>query len=110
MDETNALTHERVSETALVLRAGGKFDREAGSAIEKLLEAEARKGDVVVLTMSDVEYISSSGVASLVKLSASQGVRLAALAECVKHTIGLAGIEPILHVYASESEALDAAG
>ena len=109
MDETYALTHERVP-AGLVLRAGGKFDRDAGGAIEALLKVEAKPGDVVVLTMSGVDYISSSGVAALVKLSASQGVRLAALADCVKHTIGLAGIEPILHIYESESGALDAAG
>jgi anti-anti-sigma factor len=109
VDKTYALTHERVSQ-GLLLRAGGKFDRDAGGAIEEVLKAQAQSGDVVVLTMSDVEYISSSGVAALVKLSASQGVRLAALAECVKHTIGLAGIEPILHIYESESGALDAAG
>ena len=112
MDKTYALTHERVSDTSLVLRAGGKFDREAGAAIEELLKAQGQSGalEVVVLTMSDVDYISSSGVAALVKLSASEGVRLAALADCVKHVIGLAGIEPILHVYESESGALDAAG
>lgn len=109
MDESYALSHERVS-AGLLLRAGGKFDRAAGGAVEDLLKAQAQSGDVVVLTMSDVDYISSSGVAALVKLSASQGVRLAALAECVKHTVGLAGIEPILHIYESESGALNAAG
>jgi anti-anti-sigma factor len=103
------LSHQRL-DAGLVLRVKGKFDRQAGSEIEGLLLEHARAGDVVVLTLKDVDYISSSGVAALVKLSAGQGMRIAAAAECVIHVVSLAGINSILHLYDSEADALNAAG
>lgn len=107
--KTYELTHERV-DTGVILRIKGKFDRQTGADIQELLGQQAQAGDVVVLTLKDVDYISSSGVAALVKLSAGQGLRLAAVAECVLHVVSLAGIQTILHIYDSEADALNAAG
>ena len=107
--QDHAISHERTPE-GLVVRIRGRFDRAAGVDIEAVLADTAKAGDVVVLSLEGVEYISSSGVASLVKLSAGQGIRIAAAPQCVMHTIGLAGIEKILHLYASEATALQGVG
>lgn len=107
--KTYELSHERL-EAGVVVRIKGKFDRDAGSEIEELLLDKAQAGDVVVLTLQEVEYISSSGVAALVKLSAGKGLRIAAAAECVMHVVSLAGIGSILHLYDSEAGAFNATG
>lgn len=86
----------------LVVRAGGKFDRDAGLAVEALLGPEIPR---YVINLSQVEYISSSGIAYLVKLASSRGLRLAAPAECVRHAFGLAGIERILTLHPDEASA-----
>ena len=99
--QTFELSHE-ISGGALVVRVQGKFDREAASAVEALLGSHQ---GVRVVTMRDVTYISSSGIAALVKLSSSAGIRLAAPAECVRHSLSLAGIERILSIHPDEASA-----
>jgi len=103
--KTYELSHETVGQ-ALVMRASGKFDQAAGSAVEALL-SESQRG-VVVLNLSEVEYISSTGIAMIVKMTAAKGLRLAALADCVANTLSLAGIEKILSIYADEEAARNA--
>jgi anti-anti-sigma factor len=87
---------------ALVVRAHGKFDRPAAEAIEALLGDGA---PAVVLNLGGVEYISSSGVAALVKLSATRGVRIASPAPCVRDVLSLAGIERVLRIHEDEEQA-----
>lgn len=99
---------ELVSEqapSALILRASGKFDREAGEAVAASMQSSP---GTCVLNMERVDYISSTGVAFLAKLSAAQGLRIASPAECVRNTLSLAGVERILAIYASEEEAAGA--
>lgn len=96
---------QELVEGALMLRARGKFDRDAGLEIEGL--AKEHTG-ACVLNMGEIEYISSSGIAYLVKLHTTFGVRLANPAECVANTISLAGMERILTIHDDEATARDA--
>ncbi|RMG09868.1 MAG: anti-sigma factor antagonist [Planctomycetota bacterium] len=98
---TYQLSHE-VQDTALVVRASGKFDREAAVAVEALILPHA---GLRILNLAAVEYISSSGIAGLVKLSARAGLRIASPAECVRNALSLAGIEPILSIFPDEVSA-----
>ncbi len=98
------LTHE-TTDNAIVVRAKGKFDREAGSAVEALLASHEGPR---VLSLGAVDYISSSGIAALVKLSAHMGLRVAAIPQNILHTLSLAGIERILSIHADEAKALNA--
>lgn len=100
---SNFELNEEQQGPALILRARGKFDREAGEAVAATME---RAGGLCVLNMSSVDYISSTGVAFLAKLSAGKGLRIASPAECVRNTLSLAGVERILSIYASEAEAV----
>lgn len=93
---------EEESEGALILRASGKFDREAGEAVATQMGSHS---GTCVLNMAKVEYISSTGVAFLAKLSAGEGLRIAAPAECVRNTLSLAGVERILKIFASDEAA-----
>ncbi|MBL4847078.1 MAG: STAS domain-containing protein [Planctomycetes bacterium] len=95
------LTEDR-ADGALVLRASGKFDRGAGEAVAAHMDAHE---GTCVLNMADVEYISSTGVAFLAKLSAGQGLRIADPADCVRNILSLAGVERILSIFASDEEA-----
>lgn len=100
------LTHETKG-GALVVYAKGKFDREAGGAVQQLVEAHQ---GVRVLSMNEVSYISSSGIAALVKLSAQKQLRLAAVPKNILYTLSLAGIEKILSIHDDEAKARDANG
>jgi anti-anti-sigma factor len=93
---------EEQSEDALILRASGKFDREAGEAVASHMGTYT---GTCVLNMSEVQYISSTGVAFLAKLSAGKGLRIAAPADCVRNTLSLAGVERILKIFASDEAA-----
>ncbi len=95
------LSHEAIP-GGVVVRVRGKFDREAGVAVEEVLRGHE---GLRVVNLGQVEYLSSTGVAMLAKLSASLGLRIAAPAECVRHTLSLAGVERILAIYADEGEA-----
>jgi anti-anti-sigma factor len=99
---TYELTHETDPEGVLILRASGKFDRLAGTAVqERMLAHEG----VCVLNLKGIEYISSTGVAFLAKLSASSGLRIANPAECVQNILSLAGVERIMSIFPDEAAA-----
>lgn len=103
MRQTWELSHEQVGD-ARVIRAAGKFDREAGVAVEALVA----RGSRCVLNLARVDYISSSGVAELVRLATRFGVKLASPAQCVQDVLHLAGIAQLVPIHADERDALDA--
>ena len=88
-----------------MIRAKGKFDREAGAAVEAIVEQHE---GLCILSLAAVDYISSSGIASLVKISARMGLRIAAIPQNILHTLSLAGIERILSIHDDEAKALNA--
>ncbi len=94
-----------LSGEVLVVEAEGKFDREVGLGVLQRLQEHQGPS---ILNLSKVEYISSSGVAMLVKLSATHGVRLSCPSECVPYTLGLAGILRIVTLYTDDAAALNA--
>lgn len=104
MRQTHQLSHEQVGE-ARVIRATGKFDREAGLAVEALITSRTT---LHVLNLAKVDYISSSGVAELVRLATRFGVKLASPAQCVQDVLHLAGIASLVTIHADERAALDA--
>jgi anti-anti-sigma factor len=87
-----------------VLRVRGKFAHEAALAIEASLTEHPAPH---VLNLSEVDYISSTGVAALVKLS-TKGVQMASPATCVRDVLSLAGIERILTLHPDDQAAFDA--
>lgn len=96
------LEHEHLPD-ATVVRARGRFDAGAGEAIEQLLSVGT--GPCVVLNLGAIEYISSSGVAALVKLSSTRPLRIAGPAQCVRDVLSLAGIERVLSIHVDEEAA-----
>ena len=102
MTQSYELTHE-VLGAALVVRARGKFDRAAGEAVESLLGGHSGPR---VLNLAVVEYLSSTGIAYLAKLTSSLELRIAAPADCVRQTVSLAGIERILSIFDDEAQAM----
>lgn len=104
MAESFQLTQESIGE-ARVLRVRGKFDRDAGQAVDKAVGHDSRRW---VLNLAAVDYISSSGVAELVRLATRRGVRLASPAGCVQDVLHLAGIASLVTLHENEQAALDA--
>lgn len=106
MPETFQLTREQIGQDAQVLRVQGKFDRDAGLAVETLVGHDTRLRSV--LNLADVSYISSSGIAELVRLATRRGVRVASPAACVQDVLHLAGISALIPIHQDEQAALDA--
>ena len=94
-----------VVEGVCSLRLEGKLDLTAAEAVEAVVRGEA---GAYVLNLSGVTYMSSSGAAALVKLATSQGVQLAAPADCVRDVLTLAGLERILTLHVDEATAREA--
>lgn len=105
MDGSYEIDREQVGE-ALVVRVTGRLDRDAGDAIEEAVQAQV---GLSVLNLAAVDYISSSGVAALVKLTAQHKVRIASPAGCVDDVLSLAGVTRILSIHADEQAALESA-
>lgn len=100
-----ALESETVEGT-FVARLSGKLDRDAGEALESLLH---ERQPPYVVNLSAVNYLSSSGVAALVKLTATKQIVIAAPADCVVDVLSLAGVGPILKIVPNEEAARESA-
>lgn len=105
MPETFQLIREPIGQDAQVLRVQGKFDRDAGMAVDEIVGRDPRR---CVLNLAAVNYISSSGVAELVRLATRRGVRVASPAACVQDVLNLAGIAALIQIHQDEQAALDA--
>lgn len=96
----------------VILRIDGRLDAAAAPLLEKkLLQLIGEKRHILLLDMSSVEYMSSGGIRVLLaiakKLQAVKGdLSLFSLTEEVEEMIKEAGFERILHIFASEKEAL----
>jgi anti-anti-sigma factor len=98
------LTSER-SGDVLVVRASGRLDGETGDELCRLTE---RAGEPVVLVLREVVYISSSGIAALVRVSSRSQLRLASVPRSVQDVLGLAGVERLFSIFGDEHAALGA--
>jgi anti-anti-sigma factor len=97
------LREERRGEV-LVLRVRGRLDLSAGEAVERRVASAAGR---LALRLDEVTYLSSSGVAALVKLATgARPVALCCPAECVRDVLSLAGVDRIVAIHADEEGAL----
>lgn len=101
MTESFELSHELQAE-GLTIRASGKLDRAAGEAIERLLDGHP---GLAVLNLSDVAYLSSTGIAFLARMTAARGLRIASASPSVLSVLSLAGIDKMLALYPDEGSA-----
>ena len=110
------LTHRRVGK-ALVLAAAGRIDHASAEAFKTALQPHLEQcksgGDVVVLDLSGVEYISSVGLRVLMlaakQTRAVQGaIAVAALQPVVKEIFEISKFTLVLPCYADVREALAA--
>ena len=105
----NELVSEELGK--LVVRLEGEVDLDRSPAVRKvLLECVARKMDVVV-DLSEVQYIDSSGIATLVEglqwsHSNNTKFRLTNLTPMVKDVFEIARLLTVFEVYDSQEEAL----
>jgi len=102
--ESYEVTHETI-DGARVVRVKGKLDRDAGAVIEEVLGAHSGP---CVLNLEGVEYISSTGVASLVKLTSNRSAQIACPPDCVTDVLSLAGVTKILSIHGDERAAIEA--
>ena len=98
--------------TAIVLELGGEIDMKCSAGIkDKFKEIYRTKPPVIVVDMTEVKFMDSSGLATLVgalKWCRTNGgeLRLAALTQSVKSIFEICRLETIFQIYDNLSEAL----
>ncbi len=107
--------HTRRAGDVVILDLKGNLVRGVGDellreAVDRLLAERSRK---VLINLSDVAFVDSSGIGELVaskKVADQLGttLKLMQLPERVKHTLKLSLILPLFETYSSEEEALAA--
>ena len=97
---------------AVVLELAGEIDmRHSVMLRDKCAELLQDKPPVLVVNMAEVEFMDSSGVATLVEAlkrcrRCDCQLKLAALAERVRSVFEICRLESIFQIYDSENEAL----
>ncbi|GAB4341434.1 MAG: STAS domain-containing protein [Candidatus Abyssubacteria bacterium] len=97
---------------ATVIRVSGDVDLDTSPKLRKaLIDAVNKKHSPIVVDLSDVTYIDSSGVATLVEslqLSSKYGgtFRLVGLNDHVSEVFKLARLQRVFMIYDSVDEAL----
>jgi len=87
-----------------VVNARGRFDGATAAALEALLP----RAEPCVLQLESIDYLSSAGIAGLVKLSSTRRLRIARPAACVRDVLSLAGIDRLLSIDEDVDAALGA--
>ena len=97
---------------AVVLELRGEIDMKCSSNVkDKFKEIFRDKPPVLVVDMTDVEFMDSSGLATLVgalkwcRLNGSE-LKLAGLAQSVRSIFEICRLETIFQIYDSQAEAL----
>lgn len=97
---------------AVVLELGGEIDMKCSAKVkDKFKEIYRDKPPVLVIDMTEVEFMDSSGLATLVgvlkwcRLNGSE-LRLAGLAKAVRNIFDICRLESIFQIYDSRAEAL----
>jgi anti-sigma B factor antagonist len=101
---------EPVGPTASVVSLGGELDLSTIPRVEKQLFEELRSNEGVIMDLTDVSFIDSSGIALLIKAFRTDGGELhTVIAEGsqVQRVFRLAGIDRALPLYADRAEAVD---
>ena len=86
----------------------GRLSAEDAHKLKKLFEETRSQGGPVVVDMSNLEYIDSSGLGALVYIlrNSPQGVRLCYVPSKVLDVLELAKLERFFSIYLSREEAL----
>ena len=106
------LTHSlREQDGALVLALDGEMDLEHAPVIRKALLECVAKGKDVILDFSNVGYLDSSGIETLVQAdreAKNNGVRLhlAAVGKIPRRVLNLAKLDEVFAIYANLEDAL----
>ncbi|MCP4256266.1 MAG: STAS domain-containing protein [Planctomycetes bacterium] len=97
---------------AIVLELGGEIDMKCSAKVkDKFKEIYRDKPPVLIVDMTEVEFMDSSGLATLVgvlkwcRLNGSE-LRLAGLATGVRNVFDICRLESIFQIYDSRAEAL----
>ncbi len=97
----------------VLLEAVGEVDLHRSSAFQKaLLEPLSRRPQRMIVDLSGVSYMDSSGVASLVKLLSrvrrdNVDLRLAGLTPRVRSVFEITRLDTVFNLYPDVQEALD---
>lgn len=97
-----------------VFRLAGRLDSRSTARFVRECPAPTRAGEVVVVNLSGLTFLSSSGVGALLVHSeqareSGAEFRIAEPSEVVVHTFRLLNLTEYLNVYSTEAEALRAA-
>jgi anti-sigma B factor antagonist len=107
------ISEDRKADT-VVLALAGKLDATTAKIFEDKILAEINSGDRrFVIDLSQLEYVSSSGLRVLLlaakRLHSTDGkIVLCSLKEHVRQVFDLAGFSSILSIYGSRDDALKA--
>ncbi|MBN1437633.1 MAG: STAS domain-containing protein [Sedimentisphaerales bacterium] len=111
-DKTGVVKNIRNEQNAVVLELRGDIDMSRSSELrEQILDVLQQKPAALVINMTDVAFMDSSGLATLVEamqLSQRHGssLRLTGLATRVRSVFEISRLDTIFEIYESESEAL----
>jgi len=98
-------------DTATILDVSGNIDMSNSPEVRKVLLREIRENGVVVVNLTRVGYIDSSGVASLVeglKASRESGSRLVlfGLSDSAREVLKISRLLNLFEIYNNEMEAI----
>ena len=95
-----------------VVAVDGEVDLESSPELRELLLEQVGRGRPVVVDLSGVAYIDSSGIASLVEAfqiarKAGSAFGLASVSEPALRVLRLARLDPVFTLHATVAEAVD---
>jgi anti-sigma B factor antagonist len=108
----NVVKEVRHEGKTVILKLGGEIDMKTSTGVKsKLKELFENKPRVLVVDMTEVEFMDSSGLATLVgalKWCRTNGseLRLAGLAQGVRSVFEICRLETIFQIYNNLAEAL----
>jgi anti-anti-sigma factor len=111
-----SITEAATDHGAVVLRLTGRLDaRNAQALLRRCREMEDAGTKNVVINLSEVTFVASSGVGTLLALTEEFGdadgsVHLVALSDPVRSVVELLNLTQFLNLGTTEAEALEAIG
>lgn len=109
---TDLIKDVRHEDQALVLELAGEIDMQCSTELrDKFRELFRYKPQVLVVNMTEVEFMDSSGLATLVEAlkwcrrNGSQ-LKLVGLVQRVRNVFEISRLDSVFQIYGSEAEAL----
>ena len=105
--------NERSKKDFLILDVNGQIDMQTSPSLRQILKKKfEEKGSKVLINFSKVQFIDSSGIATLVEAlkdsRSKKGVfRLVSLSHSVKNVFQLAQLDKVFEIFSSEVQALE---